>query len=95
MLIHIYVSGRVQGVGYRAWCVRTARKYALSGWVRNRVNKQVEVLVEGEKEKVESFLSECHKGPLWARVHSINPVSVPDAVVYPIEEGLFLQKPTV
>lgn len=95
MLIHVYVSGRVQGVGYRAWCVRMAYKYALSGWVRNRMNGFVELLAEGEKNNVESFLAECHRGPLCADVCSVTPVNIPDAVLYPIESGLFLQKPTV
>lgn len=93
-MIHIYIFGRVQGVGYRAWSVRIARKYALSGWVRNRINGCVEILAQGENNNLNLFLSECRKGPLWASVKSVQPVEIPNALVYPIEEGLFVQKPT-
>ncbi len=95
MLIHIEVSGRVQGVGFRDWTVRTAQKMNVSGWVRNRIKGSVEILAEGSDADITAFLEACHKGPLWARVRSVQPVSVPDAVVLPIEPGLFLKQGTV
>ncbi len=95
MLIHVEVSGRVQGVGFRAWTVRTAEKMNLSGWVRNRVRGTVEILAEGDADNIAAFLKACHDGPLWARVQAVLPIAVPDATVFPIEAGLFRQLPTV
>ncbi len=95
MLIHIEITGRVQGVGFRDWAVRTAKKMNVSGWVRNRIRGSVEILAEGADTDINAFLGACHKGPLWARVQSVRPVSVPDAVVLPIEPGIFTKEGTV
>ena len=93
--VHFYVLGRVQGVGYRAWCTRQANAYGLSGWVRNRSDGSVEIRVKGKSEVIDMFLTECHKGPLWARVTALKPVSFPNAVIPEIEDNIFIQKPTV
>ena len=93
--VHFYVFGRVQGVGYRAWCVRQAKALGLSGWVRNRSDGSVEVKALGEDVVLNIFLSECKKGPLWANVKSLEAISIPNAVQPEIVEGFFLQKPTV
>lgn len=93
--VHFYVFGRVQGVGYRAWCVRQAKSLGLSGWVRNRADGSVEVKAFGEEVAMTVFLSECKKGPLWAHVKCLQPVSVPNAIQPEIIEGFFLQKSTV
>ena len=95
MLIHIRVKGRVQGVGFRAWACRRANELDLSGWVRNRSNGSVEILAEGSNDKIDLFLSLCKKGPLFARVDQIEPVSCPDAFVPPIQEGIFTNQATV
>ncbi len=92
--VHFYVYGRVQGVGYRAWCVRQAQHFGLSGWVRNRIDGSVEVLAKGENSAVTIFVDTCKKGPLWANVTALSPVAVPNAHVPIIEEGVFVQKPT-
>ena len=94
-LIHFYVFGRVQGVGYRAWTVRTAKEYGLIGWVRNRRNGSVEIYAQGRLENLELFRQACLKGPLWSRVDNLMPVSIPDAPLIPIEEGIFKQIGTV
>ncbi len=92
---HFYVLGRVQGVGYRAWTVRTARQLHLSGWVRNRINGCVEIMVHGSSESIEAFRQLCLSGPAWSRVQHIQAVQIPDAVTPLIEDGIFVQKPTV
>lgn len=94
MLIHIRIYGRVQGVGYRAWVCRRADALNLSGWVRNRINGSVEIMAEGDDQSVDSFLALCSKGPLFGCVDRIEPVSIPDAPVMPIEYGLFTVQPT-
>lgn len=95
MIIHIRIKGRVQGVGFRAWACRKAGELDLSGWVRNRSNGAVEILAEGSDESINMFLNLCKKGPLFARVDHLEPVSYPDAFVPPIQKGIFVNQATV
>jgi acylphosphatase len=69
--VHVVVSGRVQGVGYRAEAQRYANQLGLSGWVRNQPDESVEILAEGPDEKVEEFLSWCRSGPFLANVEKL------------------------
>ncbi|MBQ9090534.1 MAG: acylphosphatase [Alphaproteobacteria bacterium] len=93
--VHFYVLGRVQGVGYRVWTVRTARQLHLSGWVRNRINGHVEILAQGSAQSIELFQNMCLTGPAWSRVRQLQAVTIPDTVLPPVQEGFFEQKPTV
>lgn len=54
--VHFLVSGRVQGVCYRHYSAKKARELGLNGFVKNLANGKVEVLVEGEKDKIEAFV---------------------------------------
>ncbi len=65
------IAGRVQGVGYREWLMRTARRHGLDGWVRNRADGSVEALLSGEEDALQAVLSACRRGPPLARVESI------------------------
>ena len=65
------VRGRVQGVGFRFFTERAARAEGLSGWVRNREDGCVEALVEGDRESVDRFERQLHRGPGSARVESV------------------------
>jgi len=69
--IHIFVSGRVQGVFFRAETEARARELGLFGWVRNLEDGRVEIIAEGEKEKLEKLLEWAKRGPTLARVDSI------------------------
>ena len=51
-------NGRVQGVGFRARTVHAARRFRVAGWVRNRIDGAVELIVEGPSSDVEAFLGE-------------------------------------
>ena len=62
------ITGRVQGVWYRGWTVRTARSLALTGWVRNRSDGSVEALAVGETGAVQRFVAACHQGSPAAEV---------------------------
>lgn len=75
--IHAIVSGRVQGVGFRAWTVAQARRFAVSGRVRNCASGEVEILAEGSPEALRDFLAAVEKGPPGARVErvSVNPAA--------------------
>lgn len=66
--VRVYVSGIVQGVGYRAFTKRTADSYGLSGWVRNLPDGRVEVFVQGHENVVWEFLKDLWKGPPAGRV---------------------------
>ncbi len=68
---HLYVSGFVQGVGYRAYVRSKAKKLGLTGWVRNLSDNRVEAILQGEKEKIEKLLKLCNRGPFFAKVSNI------------------------
>ena len=68
---HLIISGRVQGVFYRATCEEIAESLGLNGWVRNLPSGQVEVLAQGEKEKIEKLIEWCKKGPPSAKVSDV------------------------
>jgi len=68
----ITVSGRVQGVFFRASTVEQAAALGLAGEVRNMMNGDVEILTEGDKEKIEKLIAWCRVGPPPARVDSVD-----------------------
>ncbi len=66
---HVWVKGRVQGVGFRAHVEYGARQISgLTGWVRNVGYDTVEAIVEGGKDKVERFIGMMKEGPRSSRV---------------------------
>lgn len=67
----ILVSGRVQGVGYRAWVLKNAQEIGLAGWVRNLSDGRVEAEFEGAPEDVSRMIQRCLKGPMMAKVSGI------------------------
>lgn len=81
---HLIITGRVQGVGYRAWFASRARKTGLAGWVRNRTDGTVEAVISGDADTIEPFLAECRKGPLAARVDGIEATdtSIPETTEF-------------
>jgi len=62
------ISGKVQGVWYRAWTIEQAQARALKGWVRNLADGRVEALFAGPQAKVDDMIAACHQGPPAARV---------------------------
>jgi acylphosphatase len=68
----LVITGRVQGVGYRAWMVHKATELGLSGWVRNRSDGAVEALIAGDIASVEELSRRCRRGPRMAEVASID-----------------------
>ena len=65
------IWGRLQGVGYRLWAKREARRLCLRGWVRNLSNGNVEALAIGDAAKIDAFVQACHSGPGMARVSGV------------------------
>ena len=71
---HFWVSGKVQGVFYRAHTQAKARELGLTGWVRNLPDGRVEILAEGEEEKLKALKEWCHEGPPLAVVTDVEVV---------------------
>ena len=69
--IHVYISGIVQGVCFRAATRRAAVGLNLSGWVRNMEDGNVEAVIEGKDADVEKMLAWCKIGPPAARVEKV------------------------
>jgi acylphosphatase len=74
---HILVSGRVQGVGYRAFTERTAKSMQLTGWVRNLEDSRVETSVEGERAVIDAFIERLKVGPRYAEVKNVEVRTIP------------------
>lgn len=70
---HVFVSGRVQGVGYRMSTYEVAKDLGVSGWVRNLPDGRVEAIFEGTRDVVEDMIAWCRR--------SNPPVLVKDVVV--------------
>ncbi|MGB9677601.1 MAG: acylphosphatase [Candidatus Ratteibacteria bacterium] len=68
---HIYVKGIVQGVGFRWYARRIGNLVGVSGWVKNLPNGSVEIVVEGENEKIETFIEELKNGYLGKNIKEI------------------------
>jgi acylphosphatase len=68
---HVYVSGKVQGVYFRATTREEAREHGVDGWVRNLDDGRVEAVFEGSEEDVESLIEFCHQGSKAARVDDV------------------------
>ncbi len=66
-----YISGIVQGVGYRYFAYRKANEYGLTGYVKNLPDGRVEVFAEGEKVRLEHFISDLKRGPQFAMVEDV------------------------
>ncbi len=69
---HLYISGKVQGVYYRAFTQEIADSLGLKGWVKNLPDRRVEAVFEGERELIEQAISKCKQGPPTSRVTDID-----------------------
>ncbi|MEG3871510.1 acylphosphatase [Microcoleus sp. MON2_D6] len=69
--VRVFVSGLVQGVGYRYSTKNQAKYFGLGGWVRNLPDGRVEAVFEGSKKAVEQMISWCRGGPSGARVSEL------------------------
>ncbi len=68
---HVWISGRVQGVFFRAYARDAAQQIGVTGWVRNLPDRRVEAVFEGAADKVEKMLQWCNEGSPMSRVDSV------------------------
>lgn len=69
--VHVWITGRVHGVFFRAYTRDTARLAGVNGWVRNLPDGRVEAIFEGNNENVESVVNWCHEGSPISRVDNV------------------------
>lgn len=68
---HLWIRGMVQGVGFRFFAERSARRLGVAGFVRNLADGRVEAAVEGPKDAAEAFIDAMRRGPSGARVEDV------------------------
>lgn len=68
---HVIISGQVQGVFYRASTKDKAEELGLTGWIRNKSDRTVEAIFEGEENKIKDMINWCHQGPSYSKVSNV------------------------
>jgi acylphosphatase len=69
--VNIIVSGKVQGVYFRANAQKQAEKFGVTGWVKNLPDGAVEILAQGKHDAIAQLIGWCHKGPMFAKVADV------------------------
>jgi acylphosphatase len=69
---HVSVTGRVQGVFFRAWMQEQANELDVTGWVRNCPDGRVDAHIEGEEAAVQRLIERLHRGPPAAKVEDVH-----------------------
>ena len=80
-VVHIFITGRVQGVSYRWWFKNEGEKRKLNGWVRNRTSNRVEAEIKGTDFKIDQMIKKCKKGSPLSNVENVV-TNIIDAVSY-------------
>lgn len=86
--LHVYIEGRVQGVGFRYSTLEEAARLGLAGWVKNLDDGRVEAEFEGPRPTLEALLVWCHHGPRGAWVSA---VEASWEMVEPAYQGIHLR----
>lgn len=68
---HVFISGFVQGVGFRAFIKRQAQRLGLTGFVKNLKDGRVESVLQGEKENIDEMIQLCNHGPMLSEVEEV------------------------
>ena len=83
--IHVEITGRVQGVGFRAFAEEEAGRLDLSGWVRNCRSGAVEAILSGEEAAVDEMLERLRQGPACSSVNDVQVLGEVEAYDGPFE----------
>jgi acylphosphatase len=88
--LRLRIEGDVQGVGFREFAILEANARSLTGWVRNRSDRTVEIVASGPTKDIEGFVGACMRGPPSAKVRNVEmgPAEAPDSLG-------FRRRPTV
>lgn len=86
--LHILISGRVQGVGFRWFAERQAVEHGVDGYVRNLADGRVEVFAQAEEQLLEAFCETLRKGPSFSRAKEL---AVKKASVVPALHGFHIR----
>ena len=70
--VHVWITGRVQGVFFRTYTRDAAQSIGVTGWVRNLPDGRVEAVFEGESDKVERMIEWCREGTPMSRIESVD-----------------------
>jgi len=87
--VRVFVSGRVQGVGFRYFVAREAKALGLAGFVRNLRDGRVETVAAGPDDRVAALLAACRRGPAGSRVEG---VEVAEFVVGTLPESFEIRR---
>lgn len=79
---HFFISGTVQGVGFRYFAQRSAARHQVKGYVENLADGRVEAWAEGPEKNVFEFRNDLTAGPLYSEVHSIEELVVEPTGLY-------------
>ncbi len=70
-MVHVYISGFVQGIGFRQYIKYKAKELNISGWVKNLPDGRVEAVFAGDRSNLEKMIEICKKGPFLAEVKKV------------------------
>ncbi len=76
--VHLLISGKVQGVFFRAQASHVAERYKIKGWIKNTNDEKVEALITGEVANVDEFVKWCKTGPEEAKVENVSISQMPE-----------------
>lgn len=77
-MLHVIISGYVQGIGFRHFVKSKAKSLNIKGWVKNLPDGRVEGVFVGDHVNVEKMVAMCRKGPFLAEVKGLEVKEIPD-----------------
>lgn len=71
MIVHVFISGKVHGIGFRQYLRYKARKLNINGWVKNLSNGQLEAVFAGDEKNIRKMIGIAKRGPFLAEVSGL------------------------